>query len=51
MYRAKENQEIVRLLYKLKMVEQDYPIRMFSTRRMTFRDLLARYLGMLVRMI
>jgi len=51
MYRAKENQEIVRLLYKLKMVEQDYPIRMFSTRRMTFRGLLARYLGMLVRMI
>jgi len=51
MYRAKENQEIVRLLYRLKMVEQDYPIRMFSTRRMTFRGLLARYLGVWVRMI
>ncbi len=51
MYRAKENQEIVRLLYKLKMAERDYPVRMFSTRRMTFIGLLARYLHMWVRMI
>jgi hypothetical protein len=51
MYRAKENQEIVRLLYRLKMVEQDYPVRMFSTRRMTFIGLLSRYLNLWVRII
>jgi len=51
MYRAKENQEIVRLLYRLKLVEQDYPVRMFSTRRMTFIGLLARYLNIWVRII
>ena len=51
MYRAKENQEIVRLLYRLKMIEQDYPVRMFSTRRMRFIGLLARYLNLWVRII
>lgn len=47
MYREKESQEIVRLLYKLKMMEQEYPVRMFTTRRMTFMNLLARYLNRL----
>jgi hypothetical protein len=51
MYRAKENQEIVRLLYRLKVIEQDYPVRLFSTRRMTFIGLLARYLHMWMRII
>jgi len=49
MYREKQNQEIVRLLYRLKMMEQDYPVRMFSTRRMTFMGLIARYLNIWVR--
>ena len=47
MYRQKESQEIVRLLYKLKMMEQEYPVRMFSTRRMTFMQLITRYLSRL----
>jgi hypothetical protein len=51
MYREKQNQEIVRLLYRLKMMEQDYPVRMFSTRRMTFMGLIARYLNIWVRII
>jgi hypothetical protein len=51
MYREKQNQEIVRLLYRLKMMEQDYPVRMFSTRRMTFMGLIARYLNVWVRII
>jgi len=49
MYREKQNQEIVRLLYRLKMMEQDYPVRMFSTRRMTFMGLIARYLNIWMR--
>ncbi|HLE90241.1 MAG TPA: hypothetical protein VI753_03755 [Anaerolineales bacterium] len=51
MYREKQNQEIVRLLYRLKMMEQDYPVRMFSTRRMTFMGLVAQYLNIWVRII
>ena len=51
MYREKQNQEIIRLLYRLKMMEQDYPVRMFSTRRMTFMGLIARYLNVWVRII
>ena len=47
MYREKESQEIVRLLYRLKMAEQEYPLRMFTMRRMTFMGLLARYLNRL----
>jgi len=44
MYREKESQEIVKLLYRLKMAEQDYPAGMFTMRRITFMGLLARYL-------
>ncbi|HLF74403.1 MAG TPA: hypothetical protein VI524_08660 [Anaerolineales bacterium] len=51
MYREKQSQEIVRLLYKLKMVEQEYPVRMFTMRRMTFISLLARYLNVWVRIL
>lgn len=47
MYREKESQEIVRLLYKLRMMEQDYPVRMFTMRRMNFIILVARYLNSL----
>ncbi|HET9587169.1 MAG TPA: hypothetical protein VFO91_00145 [Anaerolineales bacterium] len=45
MYREKESQEIVRLLYRLKMIEEEYPPRMFTVRRTNFMNLLARYLS------
>lgn len=45
MYREKESQEIVRLLYRLKTFEQGYPVQMYTMRRMTFIGLLARYLN------
>ena len=44
MYLSKENQDIVRLLLKLKAFEIEYPLRMFTTRRSSFIMLLARYL-------
>lgn len=47
MYREKESQEIVKLLYRLKMAEQEYPLHMLTMRRMTFIGLLARYLNRL----
>ena len=45
MYRINQNQEIVRMLLKLKEMEDDYPIRLFSYRRTSFVMLLARYIG------
>jgi hypothetical protein len=42
MYRLNQNQEIVRLLLKLKEIEDDYPVRLFSYRRTSFVMLLAR---------
>ena len=49
MYRINQNQEIVRMLLKLKEIEGDYPVRLFSYRRTTFMMLIARYVGALLR--
>lgn len=49
MYRINQNQEVVRMLLKLKDSEEDYPVRLFSYRRTSFVMLVARYIGALVR--
>ena len=49
MYRINQNQEVVRMLLKLKDIEEDYPVRLFSYRRTSFMMLIARYIGALVR--
>jgi hypothetical protein len=49
MYRINQNQEIVRLLLRLKEIEEDYPVRLFSYRRTSFVMLVTRYIGALVR--
>jgi hypothetical protein len=49
MYRINQNQEIVRLLLKLKDTEDDYPVRLWSYRRTSFVMLVARYVGALIR--
>jgi hypothetical protein len=49
MYRINQNQEVVRMLLKLKNIEEDYPVRLFSYRRTSFVMLVARYIGALVR--
>jgi hypothetical protein len=49
MYRINQNQEVVRMLLKLKDIEEDYPVRLFSYRRTSFMILIARYIGALVR--
>jgi len=49
MYRINQNQEIVRLLLKLKEAEEDYPVPLFSYRRMSFVMLVARYVGAFMR--
>ena len=49
MYRINQNQEVVRMLLKLKDIEEDYPVRLFSYRRTSFVMLVARYIGALMR--
>jgi hypothetical protein len=49
MYRINQNQEIVRLLLKIKDVEEDYPVRLWSYRRNSFVSLVARYVSALLR--
>jgi hypothetical protein len=49
MYRINQNQEVVRMLLKIKDIEEDYPVRLFSYRRTSFVMLVARYIGALVR--
>ncbi len=49
MYRINHNQEIVRLLLKLKEAEEDYPTSLFSFRRTSFLMLIERYVGSLFR--
>jgi len=49
MYRINQNQEIVRLLLKLKEVDEEYPARLLYYRRTSFLLLIARYVGALIR--
>src|SRR6185503_12980960 len=44
MYRNTQSQDVVRLLLLLKTVEQDYPFRLMSHRRLTFVDLVYKYI-------
>ena len=49
MYRERQSQEIVRMLYKIKQVEQEYPASMFTMRRLNFIGLVYRYLHIWVQ--
>jgi hypothetical protein len=50
MYRLKHNQDIIELLLKLKEYEQQYPVRLYASRRLSFIALISRYVHSLVRM-
>ena len=43
MYRNTQSQDVVRLLLLLKTIEQDYPFRLITHRRITFVDLVYKY--------
>jgi hypothetical protein len=48
-YRSNQNQDIVRLLLRLKTYEQEYPIRMFSMRRVSYLTRISEYVGSWLR--
>ena len=50
MYRINQNQEIVRLLLKLKEVDEVYPAQLLYYRRMSFLLLTARYASAFIRL-
>jgi hypothetical protein len=41
MYRSNQNQDIIRLLLRLRAYEQEYPIRLFSMRRISYLVLIS----------
>jgi hypothetical protein len=49
MYHSNQNQEIIRLILRLRTVEQDYPNRMLSARRVSFMILITQYLNSFLR--
>ena len=49
MYRINQNHEIVSLLLKLKEVEEEYPADLLSARRTFFLMLIARSVGVWIR--
>jgi hypothetical protein len=50
MYRLNHNQDVIGLLLRLKEFEEEYPVRLLAVRRSSFVNLVARYVGALVRM-
>ena len=50
MYRLNHNQEIIELLLKMRDYEEQYPVRLFAARRLSFIALINRYIHALVRL-
>jgi hypothetical protein len=50
MYTSNQNQEIVRLILRLRALEQEYPNQMMSARRVSYRTLVAKRLAALIRL-
>jgi hypothetical protein len=50
MYRSNQNQDIVRLLLRLRTLENSYPTRLYSLRRVSFLVLISQYVGSWLRM-
>jgi hypothetical protein len=50
MYRINQNYEIISLLLKIKELDQEYPEELFSARRESFRTMISRLIGSLIRM-
>jgi hypothetical protein len=50
MYNSQHNQEIIRLILRLRGLEEEYPNRMMTARRLTYKELVSRRLEALLRM-
>ena len=49
MYRSNQNQDVVRLLLRLRTLENSYPTGLYSLRRVSFLVLISQYIGSWLR--
>lgn len=49
MYHSNQNQEVIRLILRLRSLEQEYPHPMLSSRRAAFHILLSQYHNSYIR--
>ena len=49
MYRSNQNQDIVRLLLRLRMLDHEYPSGLYAMRRVSFLVLISQYIGSWLR--
>jgi len=49
MYRSNQNQDIVRMLLRLRTLEHEYPSGLYSMRRVSFLVMISQYIGSWLR--
>jgi len=49
MYNSNQNQEVVRLILRLRTLEEDYPNRMLTARRDSYVTLVSQYVDAFIR--
>ncbi len=49
MYRSNQNQDIVRLLLRLRTLDDSYPNGLYSLRRVSFLVMISQYVGSWLR--
>lgn len=49
MYNSQQNQEVIKLILRLRTLEPDYPSRMLTARRVRYQTLVAQYVDAFVR--
>ena len=50
MYNSQPNQEIIRLILRLRALEQEYPNGMLTARRVTYQSLISQRIDALIRL-
>ena len=49
MYNSQHNQEVIKLILRLRTLEQDYPSRMLTARRVRYQTQVAQYVDAFLR--
>lgn len=49
MYNSPQNQEVIKLILRLRTLEQDYPSPMLTARRVRYRTMVAQYVDAFIK--
>lgn len=49
MYNSQQNQEVIKLILRLRTLEEDYPSRMLMARRVRYQTLVSQYADAFLR--